>query len=90
MPNPIKKANIQSRQLDTVLFDYGNTLVLDPFEQVVECGTPLIESILCDAGLDIGVENLVDAWRDSNRRVNVPFISHFYQEEAIIREALGR
>lgn len=76
---------------NTIIFDWGNTLVLDPFEDLL----PKV----CDQAAKIAKQKFnikLDAsafsksWRDVNNNMQFQYASHFSQEEPFIQEALSK
>jgi len=77
-------------KFEAVGFDYGNTLVLDPFEKVMSLKANDFVKIMEKNGYEITKKKLIDVWRDVNLNVNYPFCSHFAQEIPLLRELLER
>lgn len=75
---------------DVVIFDQGNTLVLDPFLPILSNIEAPIASLLKEYKLSISSDEIVAAWKIANRIVNYPHISHFLQEEPIVFAALNK
>lgn len=73
------------RSIETILFDYGNTLVSDPFNSVLELKAKRFISLIRAKGFQVGKLDLVKAWTQANREVQYPHISHFYQEPPIVK-----
>jgi len=67
----------------TVLFDYGNTLEMDPFDEI-------INKFYDRAGFASGILSVLDNWKKSNKELNWKYASHFSQEEPFIQAALKR
>ena len=72
-----------------LLFDYGNTLLLDPFEEVLKRIERRLKAILSGAGVN-DVEGFLSSWREANSEVHDKFFSHFYQEPEIVERALSK
>jgi HAD superfamily hydrolase (TIGR01549 family) len=73
------------RNIETILFDYGNTLVSDPFNTILELKAKHFVSLIKAKGFQIGKLKLIKAWSQANGEVQYPHISHFYQETLIIK-----
>lgn len=73
------------RDIETILFDYGHTLVSDPFRSVLELKAKRFISLIRDKGFYVGKLDLVKAWTQANSEVQYPHVSHFYQEPLIVR-----
>lgn len=81
---------METKKIDTILFDYGNTIVLDPFLEILKRRVEEFKEVLYRNGYHIEPENMVMAWIEANKEVHYPFISHFYQEMPIIKQALKK
>jgi HAD superfamily hydrolase (TIGR01549 family) len=75
---------------DVVAFDFGNTLLLDPFDETLGRIGDEVRSALTLHGCDASESDLFVAWTQANREVNFQYASHFMQEEPIVQEALKR
>ncbi|MBI4097221.1 MAG: HAD family hydrolase [Candidatus Levybacteria bacterium] len=73
---------------DVVIFDQGNTLILDPFLSVLSKITTSIATLLKAYKLSISSDKLTTAWKKANKTISYPHISHFLQEEPIVLAAL--
>ncbi len=71
-----------------VVFDQGNTLVMDPFPTIMERQKHRFQARFQQHGITIAGERIIHEWTRSNRLVNYPYIGHFYQEEPIIQDTL--
>jgi HAD superfamily hydrolase (TIGR01549 family) len=71
-----------------VVFDQGNTLLLDPFLAVLRLKQARFTDICRNHGITDRATTLCDQWAKANRQVDYPYISHFCQEEPIIQAAL--
>ena len=71
-----------------IVFDQGNTLLMDPFRKVMELQKERFCQVCQDRGFSVSGNRIVDEWTRSNREVNYPYIGHFYQEEPIVQHAL--
>ena len=71
-----------------IVFDQGNTLLLDPFPSVIELRKERLSTICHKFGLSIRASLIASEWKKSNKIVDYPFIGHFYQEEPIAQHAL--
>lgn len=70
-------------KLANVLFDYGNTLVLDPFHIILKRHSDDFASIVNIDKHGVTASQPMDSWIQANNDANYPFISHFYQETII-------
>ena len=73
-----------------VVFDYGNTLMLSPFEDVLKLKKAEFQKELANRGYKFRGEEIICAWITADEEVNYIHISHFGQEEPIILEALKK
>ena len=73
-----------------IAFDYGNTLLLDPFKDVVSKKSTEITNLLRRNGYKVEEREVVSRWVESNKEINGPHYSHFSQEEPIIQDFLKR
>jgi hypothetical protein len=71
-----------------VVFDQGNTLLMDPFQHVIELQKENFREIFLRCGIALSASVVCDEWANANKQVNYPFIGHFGQEEPIIQFAL--
>jgi HAD superfamily hydrolase (TIGR01549 family) len=74
--------------IEVVIFDYGNTLVFDPFEKILNRKIREFQATLKKFGYRIGKKKIFKSWCEANKNINYPHITHFAQEEPIIKEAL--
>jgi len=75
-------------KVSAIIFDQGNTLLLDPFARVMDMQEERFAEICQNLGFSINGQAIKDAWAKSNKEIDYPYISHFYQEEPIIYHAL--
>jgi HAD superfamily hydrolase (TIGR01662 family) len=75
---------------EVIVFDQGNTLVLDPFQSVLALEKVRFEKIYYKYGIPDQARLLNFEWTRANRELNYPFITHFSQEEPIIQMALRK
>ena len=73
-----------------VLLDYGNTLVLDPFERILEQHFDYLNEPLRRSGYLFKKASVQDTWKDVSFGIHWPYASHFEQEERFIQLTLGR
>jgi putative hydrolase of the HAD superfamily len=73
-----------------IVFDYGNTLLHDPFYDVLKIKMKRFREVLGKSGYNFGKKEIIEAWRKADNEINYPHISHFAQEEPIIIETLRR
>lgn len=74
--------------ISAIAFDVGNTLILDPFEKVLKLKSIDLRRIFSKHGYDLPIQEITEAWRESNKRINEPDISHFYQESKTVNNCL--
>lgn len=79
------EAKEQRVEAEVVCFDYGNTLVMDPFEKVVDKTIGSVGVTLRDFGFYFEREKIKRAWTRANSEIDFPYASHFHQEEPIIQ-----
>lgn len=73
-----------------VLWDYGNTLLLDPFPKILEKIASDCVILLKKAGYQAGENEFKEKWKEANQSINYPHCTHFAQEEPIIAGALKK
>jgi len=75
-----------------VLFDYGNTILMDPFNKIVDTrGYEIAKSTIFDNTFSTQyVYQFLDNWKEANKELNWTFASHFAQEEPFIQYALKK
>jgi len=71
-----------------LVFDQGNTLIMDPFQKVMELEKDEFRKLFADHRISIDTPKVIEAWTRANKEVDYPDIGHFFQEEPIIQEAL--
>ena len=71
-----------------VVFDQGNTLILDPFKKTIESQKDKLRGLFENHNITINTQEIIDEWIKSNQKINYPNIGHFLQEEPIIHDAL--
>ena len=71
--------------IKTVILDYGNTILYDPFEDVLN---RIVDKI--SSKLELEKRKVKKAFIEANKKVNYLHISHFAQEEPIIWYALRK
>lgn len=83
------KSNINKVQGQSVIFDWGNTLVFDPFDDlkytVAKRG---LEYARKTYGIEFDLERLIAEWSSSNEHLSFQYASHFMQEEPFIQWGL--
>lgn len=77
-------------KIDGIGFDYGNTLVSDPFEKVMRLKACDFVKIMEANSYEVAGKKFVNAWSDVNRNLNYPFCSHFAQEIPLIKAVLEK
>lgn len=75
---------------DAVVFDYGNTLVTDPFGDILRKKANDFVKTLSEEGHDVGKKKFTEAWKSVNHSLNFPFCSHFAQHPRFIKIALEK
>lgn len=75
-----------------VLFDYGNTILMDPVNKILDSkGYDIAKSALFDDTFSTQyVYQFLENWRGANRDLNWTFASHFAQEEPFVQYALKK
>jgi HAD superfamily hydrolase (TIGR01549 family) len=81
---------LNSISADVVAFDFGNTLLLDPFDKTLGRVGDDARNVLSAHGCDVSESDVFAAWTQANREVNFPYASHFMQEEPMVQDALKR
>lgn len=76
--------------VDAVVFDKGNTLIMDPFDCVLDSRMQEFVDILAYHGLIYGPDEIRRTWSEANRTVHYQFAAHFYQEAPMVADALAR
>jgi HAD superfamily hydrolase (TIGR01549 family) len=77
-------------KVDVVVFDYGNTLILDPFDKIMLLKGEEFQKAIEGFGYAFERKDIVRKWSEANLEVEYPFISHFSQEIPIIIHALKK
>lgn len=75
-------------EVKAVVFDYGNTLMLSPFEEILRLKKAEFQKELESFGHRFSPKEIISAWTKADGDVNYPHLTHFGQEEPIIAEAL--
>lgn len=75
-------------RVPVIVFDQGNTLLMDPFPAVMKLQKSRFQHVCNSRGVVLNIERMISEWTRSNSRINYPYISHFYQEEPILQDAL--
>ena len=81
---------MQKLDADAIVFDKGNTLLMDPFDAVMELKAEEFGDICRSYKMYILGSELAEYWTLANKEINYPFAGHFTQEEPIIQEALSK
>lgn len=71
-----------------IVFDQGNTLLMDPFQTVMQLQKNRFCQVCEGHGVLADAERIVSEWTRSNNRINYPHVGHFYQEEPIVQDAV--
>ncbi len=81
----------QSRiKASAIVFDQGNTLLMDPFQQIMALQKDSFQRLLQKYGINIDGDKLIDEWTRSNSNIHYQHIAHFFQEEPIIQDTLSK
>lgn len=75
-------------KIDTLICDFGNTLVHDPFLPILELKSKEFQELLITKGYKTRWQHFAQAWITANKEIDYLFISHFYQERPIVEQAL--
>ena len=76
------------KNINVIVFDHGNTLLMDPFLASLKVVKQKLPQLIENYGLKIKPDTLIKAWAKANKVVNYPNVSHFLQEEPIVSYAL--
>jgi len=77
------------KNIKVILFDQGNTLVMDPFQDIVEKIKNNVSKVIFKLSkIEFEPDLIKKNWEKSNNEINYPHISHFFQEEPIILDFL--
>jgi HAD superfamily hydrolase (TIGR01549 family) len=79
---------MNSIRAKVVVFDQGNTLLMDPFPKVMELKKEDFGNLFRGHGINYSAQKIIDSWADSNKKIHYPYIGHFFQEEPIVQDAL--
>lgn len=71
-----------------IVFDQGNTLLMDPFSSVLAMQKDRFHRLCEIRGVSASSQQIAYQWMKSNKEVNYPHIGHFCQEEPIVQHAL--
>jgi HAD superfamily hydrolase (TIGR01549 family) len=71
-----------------IVFDQGNTLIMDPFLKVLDLQKSKFRETFRLHGVESKFVSFEEAWESANKLVDYPFCSHFNQEEPIVQQAL--
>ncbi len=77
-------------KIDSIVFDYGNTIVFDPFEKILRLESRRFHEIFQKYNYQVDSNEIVKQWAESNRNINYPFVSHFFQEEPIVEDVVEK
>lgn len=84
---PAKKKKLFSA--NTIIFDWGNTLILDPFDTILPVVVEKTSIFVKEKfGINLNVHAFSNSWSKSNTELDFPFASHFFQEETFIQNGL--
>jgi HAD superfamily hydrolase (TIGR01549 family) len=79
----------ESLRGESIVFDWGNTLVFDPFDTLAPRVAESAANIaLREFEFTLDYPKFLSAWSRSNSELNFPFASHFSQEEPWIQQGL--
>lgn len=72
-----------------IIFDWGNTLVLDPFQAVLPEVVKKTATLAKEKfGITLDTQAFSNFWSKSNSELDFPNASHFFQEEPFIQQGL--
>jgi len=74
------------QDVKVIIFDYGNTLVFDPFEDILD--RRLVKFV--SSAVRKSESKVREAFIQANKEVNYPHITHFALEEPIVWRALEK
>src|SRR3990170_8025201 len=86
-----EKSPIEEKPLEgsSIVFDWGNTLVFDPFDTLLPIVSEKAVAIAQDRfQLGLDKKRFSEAWGNANSVLNFQFASHFSQEEPWIQAGL--
>lgn len=76
-------------QGQSIIFDWGNTLVFDPFDDLKYIAASKgLEYSKKNYGVEFDLERFIGDWSSSNENLSFQFASHFMQEEPFIQWGL--
>ncbi|MCX6709639.1 MAG: HAD family hydrolase [Candidatus Woesearchaeota archaeon] len=75
---------------DAVVFDQGNTIVMDPFKNALSKAKKKLERIMRRAGVKMSAQRIEREWTRSNSAIDFPFSGHFVQEEIFVQDFMRR
>ncbi len=82
-------ANIKKVKGQSIIFDWGNTLVFDPFDDIKYLvATKGLEYARKTFDIEFDLERFVAEWGSSNKHLSFQYASHFMQEEPFIQWGL--
>ncbi len=85
----LRRAEDMPLRGESIVFDLGNTLIFDPFDQLKEVvGDEAVGLARNDFGVELDKQKFLDAWSRANDETNWQFASHFSQEEPWIQVGL--
>lgn len=74
---------------ESIVFDNGNTIVFDPFDDLKErVAKDALEIASNEFHVLLDQDKFLDAWTRANANIDFPFSSHFSQEEPFIQAGL--
>lgn len=74
---------------ESIVFDNGNTIVFDPFDDLkVNVSKKASEIASNEFGVLLDTDKFLTSWSEANKKINFPFASHFIQEEPFIQDGL--
>jgi HAD superfamily hydrolase (TIGR01549 family) len=74
--------------VDVIIFDQGNTLLMDPFQKIMELKGERFSELFKKHGMNRNPEEIKKKWTESYSRIDYPYIGQFFQEEPTVRDAL--
>lgn len=83
-------ASLSRMKATVIILDQGNTLVMDPFLAVIESQQRRFREVCKSYDISVNAFQIAEEWIKSNKKIDYPYIGHFYQEEPIVQDALRK
>lgn len=85
----MSKSKNKKVQGQSIIFDWGNTLVFDPFDDLkYTVAKKGLEYARKTYGIEFDLERFIAEWSSSNEHLSFQYASHFMQEEPFVQWAL--